>query len=105
MTHIEIYSPPECTKCGDRAYKVSKDTGKYYCRTHWYEFVDTEDDPPIPPKGHDEIEGDFWMTMFLTLVVVLVLYNCISLFRYSWVHPDLTQMQVIQNIWDAWTWK
>ena len=35
---VEIYSPPGCAKCGDRAFRYLIGTTTAYCRHHWYKL-------------------------------------------------------------------
>jgi len=39
------------------------------------------------------------------LFLMAVLYHCIATFAYNWRHPELTQMQVLHDIVEAWCWK
>lgn len=37
--------------------------------------------------------------------IVLALYCGISMFAYGWRNPELTQMQVFQNLFEAVLWR
>lgn len=45
------------------------------------------------------------MRTLLRLVAgALLLYFLVSVFAYSWAHPDMTEARKFLNTWDALTW-
>jgi len=40
-----------------------------------------------------------------TVLILLLMYWSISLFAYSWRNPELTQMQIFKNSWEAMKWE
>ncbi len=43
--------------------------------------------------------------LFIFAAYVLAYYIGIAAICYHWRNPELTNMQVIQNLWEALTWK
>ena len=44
------------------------------------------------------------MTILQVAFIVACIYFVVSVFAYSWAHPDMTDMRKFLNTWDALTW-